>query len=162
MDGLCTLEMHRNLPIVTQVKHLLLMDLVDDIIIANAFASEAELRAISELTKCPQFDIQFKNNVSVIEKKIVLEEPHFNRGDQSEYLIRSTQSRIKYKKEDFKPTNLQNKIGKGCVCIGNDNFGQYKGELHLVKKEHADAQHRKNIVAEVVEHEKFLLDYLKP
>ncbi|MGL5520290.1 MAG: DUF871 domain-containing protein, partial [Metamycoplasmataceae bacterium] len=39
MDGLCTLEMHRNLPIEVQVKHYLLLDLVDDIIIGNSFAS---------------------------------------------------------------------------------------------------------------------------
>lgn len=40
MDGLCTLEMHRNLDIVTQAKHLMMIDLIDDIIIGNAFASE--------------------------------------------------------------------------------------------------------------------------
>ena len=55
--GLCTLEMHRNLPITTQVKHLLMMDLVDDIIIGNAFASKAELKAISEL-QMPVFDVE--------------------------------------------------------------------------------------------------------
>ncbi len=159
--GLCTLEMHRGLPITTQVKHHLMMQLVDDIIIANAFASEEELKAISEI-KEPTFDIEWVSKPTKIEKDIVLNEPHVNRGDLSEYLIRSTQSRIKYKNEQFKPKNNLEKIEKGYITIGNDNFGQYKGELHLVKKDHIDENKRKNIVAKIVDHELFLLDYLKP
>ncbi|MGL4948479.1 MAG: DUF871 domain-containing protein [Mycoplasma sp.] len=163
MDGLCTLEMHRKLPILTQVKHYLLMDLVDDIIIANAFASEEELKSIGELiNKAPSFEIEFEPNVTEIEKKIVLEEIHFNRGDQSDYLIRSTQSRIKYKDEAFKPHTHKEIIEKGDICIGNDNFGQYKGELHLTKMDHSDETHRKNVVGKIVDHELFLLDFLSP
>ena len=50
-EGLCTLEEHRNLPIVVQAKHLFATGLIDDVIIANAFASEEELKALSELNK---------------------------------------------------------------------------------------------------------------
>ncbi|MGL4951557.1 MAG: DUF871 domain-containing protein [Mycoplasma sp.] len=163
MDGLCTLEMHRGLPITTQVKHFLLLDVVDDIIIANAFASEAELKAVGELIgKSPSFEIEFNDKATEIEKKIVLDEVHFNRGDQSDYLIRSTQSRIKYKDESFKPHSHKQLIEEGDICIGNDNFGQYKGELHLTKMEHADNTHRKNVVAKIVDHELFLLEFLRP
>ncbi|MBD5423072.1 MAG: DUF871 domain-containing protein [Mycoplasma sp.] len=160
-SGLCTLEMHRNLPITTQVKHHLMMGLVDDIIIANAFASEEELKEISEI-KCPTFEIKFNPNVTDIEKKIVLEELHFNRGDISEYLIRSTNSRIKFKNENFKPENTSEIIKKGEIIICNNNFERYKGELQLIKKDHDDVKRRKNIVAKIAEHELFLLDYLKP
>ncbi|MGL4950233.1 MAG: DUF871 domain-containing protein [Mycoplasma sp.] len=163
MDGLCTLEMHRGLPITTQVKHHLILDLVDDIIIANAFASEAELKAIGDLiNKAPSFEIEFTPKATDLEKKIVLEETHFNRGDQSDYLIRSTQSRIKYKDSAFKPHTHKKVIEKGDICIGNDNFGQYKGELHLTKMDHQDVTHRKNVVAKIVDHELFLLDFLNP
>lgn len=162
MDGLCTLEMHRKLPITTQVKHFLLMDLVDDIIIANAFASEQELKAISSLTQCPQFDIVFNKNITDLERKITLEEPHINRGDCSEYLVRSTQSRIKYADENLEPKNVNTHISKGDVCIGNNNFDKYKCELQLILKDHSDDRKRKNIVAKVVDHESFLIDYLKP
>lgn len=160
--GLCTLEMHRNLPLIVQVKHHLMMDLVDDIIIANAFASEDELKAISNLGSKPEFNITFKSSVTEIERNIVLKEEHVNRGDISEYLIRSTQSRIKYKDKDFKPKNNPENIKRGQIAIGNNLFGQYKGELHLVKKDHIDENKRKNIVAEIVKDELFLLDYLKP
>lgn len=160
-NGLCTLEMHRNLPITTQVKHHLMMDLVDDIIIANAFASEEELKSISEI-KIPTFEINFNENVSDIEKQIVLGETHINRGDISDYLIRSTQTRIKYKDEQFPPKNTKENIEKGEIAICNDNFDRYRGELHLVKKEHLDKEKRKNIVAKISDEELFLLDYLKP
>lgn len=70
-NGLCTLEMHRNLPITTQVKHHLMMDLVDDIIIANAFASEEELKSISEI-KMPTFEIEIFDGILDIEKQIII------------------------------------------------------------------------------------------
>ncbi|MER2132960.1 MAG: MupG family TIM beta-alpha barrel fold protein, partial [Carnobacterium inhibens] len=41
-EGLCTLEMHREWPIEVQAKHLWATEVIDDVIIANAFASEAE------------------------------------------------------------------------------------------------------------------------
>lgn len=162
MDGICTLEMHRTLPITTQVKHHLLMGLVDDIIIANAFASEEELKAVGALNQAPVFDIEFTGHATSIEKQIVLNEPHFNRGDQSAYMIRSTQSRLKYKDDEFKPHDTNKEIVLGNICICNENFGQYKGELHLAKLSHPNNQNRKNVVASVVKHELFLLNYLKP
>ncbi|MGL6125169.1 MAG: DUF871 domain-containing protein [Metamycoplasmataceae bacterium] len=162
MDGLCTLEMHRTMPITSQVKHFMLLDLVDDIIIANAFASEEELKAISEIEGIISLDIKFEKSATDLEKKIVLDEQHVNRGDRSDYLIRSTQSRIKYKNESFKPLNTKKQITKGSIVIGNDNFGQYKGELHLVKRDHPDLKERKNNVAKIAEHDLFLLDYIKP
>ncbi|MGL5521683.1 MAG: DUF871 domain-containing protein [Metamycoplasmataceae bacterium] len=162
MDGLCTLEMHRNLPIEVQVKHYLLLDLVDDIIIGNSFASEKEMKRIAAIGKKITFNVEFTKEATDIEKKIVLNEEHFNRGDVSEYLIRSTMSRIKYAKEEFKPHNLLKEIPKGTIAIGNENFGQYKGELHLVKKNHLDPKQRKNNIAKIVDEELFLLDYIKP
>ncbi len=48
-DGLCCAsEDHRDLEISTQVKHLILTGLIDDISIGNAYASEAELQAMAE------------------------------------------------------------------------------------------------------------------
>ncbi|ELB82872.1 hypothetical protein OMA_04151 [Enterococcus faecium EnGen0045] len=47
-DGLCTLEDHRDLEIATQVKHLILTGLIDDISIGNAYASEEELKEMAE------------------------------------------------------------------------------------------------------------------
>lgn len=48
-EGLCTLEMHRGLPIDLQVRHLFATEMIDDVIIANAYASEEELKSCSEI-----------------------------------------------------------------------------------------------------------------
>ena len=159
--GLCTLEMHRYLPLTTQVKHLLMTNLVDDLIIGNAFATEAELQAISQM-QMATFTIELLTDLSPLEEQILFNERHFNRGDLSEYLIRSYEPRIKFRNEDLPAKNCHAKITKGMVVIGNNQFLQYKGELQIALKNHFDHKGRKNVVAKIVEHELFLLDYLKP
>src|SRR5699024_12767053 len=43
MEGLPTLESHRNLLTTVQAKHLLLRNVIDDLLIGNAFACEQQL-----------------------------------------------------------------------------------------------------------------------
>ncbi|KMY50919.1 DUF871 domain-containing protein [Peribacillus loiseleuriae] len=160
-EGLCTLEMHRELPIVTQAKHLLATGLIDDILIANAYASEAEMQALSGLN--PQmltFNTELFDTITELEKKIVLDEFHFYRGDVSDYLIRSTQSRVKYKQEEFKPTFTPN-IRRGDILIENELYGQYKGELQIALKGMENSG-KTNVVGRIAETEIFLLDFLEP
>lgn len=163
MDGLCTLEMHRNLDVVTQAKHLIMTGLIDDIIIGNAFASEQELKALSEIDQdMISFRVKVDNCNSEVENKIIFDEQHFNRGDINSYVIRSTQSRVKFKNEDFSIKHTPMFLNKGDVVIGNNNFQQYKGELQLVKSKHPNRDARKNLVAKVIDQEVFLIDMLKP
>lgn len=161
MEGLCTLEMHRELPIVTQAKHLFATGVIDDVIIANAYASEAELEALGTLnSEMLTFHIELYDTITKLEKKIVLEEFHFYRGDVSDYLIRSTQSRVKYKQEEFKPTYTPN-IRRGDILIENELYGQYKGELQIALQDMENSG-KTNVVGRIVEEEIFLLDYLDP
>ena len=70
--------------------------------------------------------MSFKVNIlenSEIENKIIFDEIHFYRGDVNEYLIRSTQSRVKYKNNDFAKHDSLTTIKKGSIVIGNDDFG---------------------------------------
>ncbi|WP_094701110.1 DUF871 domain-containing protein [Brevibacillus laterosporus] len=160
-EGLCSLEMHRTLPIGTQVKHLYSMGLIDDIIIANAYASESELREVSEVNPNKlTFRVELHESITSLEKKIVLEEPHFYRGDVSDYLIRSTQSRVKYKQEDFLPSNTPH-IRRGDVLVENNLYGQYKGELQLALQDMENSG-KTNVVGRIAEEEIFLLDQLQP
>lgn len=165
MDGLCTLEMHRELDIITQAKHLIMTGLIDDIIIGNAFASENELKELSKIFNSDLLELRVNLNQenSIIENKIILDEIHFNRGDTNDYCIRSTQSRVKYKEYSFEPNStIDKKLEIADVVIGNNNFGQYKGELQLIKKEHENFQQRKNIVAKVIKEEEFLIKFIRP
>ena len=86
----------------------------------------------------------------------------FNRGDISDYLIRSTQARITYKENNFEPSFTPDLIKKGYITIGNKDFGQYKGELHLTKRNHSNDMKRKFVVAKVSDGEIFLLDLIPP
>ncbi|MCM3763657.1 DUF871 domain-containing protein [Neobacillus niacini] len=160
-EGLCTLEMHRDLPIATQAKHLFATGLIDDVVIANAYASEAEIKALSEIN--PQmltFKAALFDTITELERTIVLDEFHFYRGDVSDYLIRSTQSRVKYKQEEFKPTYTP-AIRRGDILIENELYGQYKGELQIALKDMENSG-KTNVVGRIAEEEIFLLDYLQP
>lgn len=159
-EGLCTLEMHRELPVKVQAMHLFATGLIDDVIIANAFASEKELNALSEINKEKlTFDAILVDSIPEIERKIVLEELHFNRGDVSDYLIRSTQSRVKYKDHEFAPFNSPF-IKRGDLLIETSLYGHYAGELQIALKD-MDNSGKTNVVGRIVENELFLLDYIE-
>ncbi|MBC2024293.1 DUF871 domain-containing protein [Listeria booriae] len=162
MEGLCTLEMHRELPIETQAKHLLATKLIDDIIVANAYASEKELASLSAVLNAEKFGLRMTlhDTITPLERKIVLEEPHFYRGDVSDYFIRSTQSRVKYREETFKPTYTPN-IKRGDILIENELYGQYKGELQIALKD-MENRGKTNVVGRIHGDEIFLLDYMEP
>lgn len=160
-EGVCTLEMHRNLPIEVQAKHLFATGVIDDVIIANAFASEEELKALSNVNRdMLEFNVELIDGIRDLDKKIVLEEFHFNRGDASEYMVRSTQSRVKYKGESFPPYNLID-IKRGDILIDSDLYTRYAGELQLALKNMRNTG-KTNVVGKVVDEEIFLLDYIKP
>lgn len=159
-EGLCTLEKHREMNIVTQAKHLFAIDLIDDVIIANAFASEEELKALSEINKdMLTMKIELAEGIPEVERKIVLEELHFNRGDISEYLIRSTQSRVKYKGHKFISFNTPD-IKRGDILIDTSLYGHYAGELQIALKDMKNSG-KTNVVGRVVKEEEFLIDYIE-
>ncbi|MCX7883650.1 MAG: MupG family TIM beta-alpha barrel fold protein [Caloramator sp.] len=160
-EGLCTLEIHRNLPVSVQAKHLFATNLIDDVIIANCFASEEEMIELSRVNKdMLTFNIELVDNIPEIEKKIVLEEIHFNRGDVSDYMIRSTQSRVKYKGHEFTPFNTPD-IKRGDILIDTSLYGHYAGELQVALKDMKNSG-RTNVVGRIKEEEIFLIDYIEP
>ncbi|GAA0076987.1 MupG family TIM beta-alpha barrel fold protein [Clostridium sp. CTA-5] len=160
-EGICTLESHRDLNIEVQAKHFLATGLIDDVIIANSFASEEELKALSDLNKEKLvFNVQFNEYATELDKKIVLEEYHYNRGDVSEYILRSTQSRVKYKGESFPAVNTPD-IKRGDILIDSDLYTRYAGELQVALKDMKNTG-KTNVVGKIVDEEIFLLDYIKP
>lgn len=161
-DGLCSLEMHRNLPIDVQLKHTVALGFIDDILISNCFPSDHELDKLSKVDLAlVNFKVDLVDNIPEIEKSIVLDELHFNRGDVNEYMIRSTQSRVKYKGHNFKLFNVPDLIKRGDIIIESSEYGHYAGELQIALKDMVNSG-RSNVVGKVVEEELFILDYIKP
>ncbi|MEK4713361.1 MupG family TIM beta-alpha barrel fold protein [Sporosarcina sp. FSL K6-1540] len=160
-EGLPTLEEHRFLPIDVQAKDFFQTNLIDDLIIGNAFASEEELKSLSLLNRyLLELKVDFKEQTSQMEKEIALENPHFNRGDVSAYVIRSTQSRVLYQQHDF-PAHDTDTIARGSVTIDNSGYERYKGELHIALSPMENSGNT-NIVATVDKEEQFLLDQIHP
>lgn len=161
-DGLPTLEIHRELPIDVQAKHLIALGNIDDIIISNCYPSDEELNSLSTMRKdMVTFDIIVNNNIPRVEKKILFEEMHFSRGDFSDNLIRSTQSRVKYKGHDFKLFNAPEIIKKGDVIIESSEYGHYAGEVQIAVKDMKNSG-KSNVIGRIREEEIFLIDYIKP
>lgn len=160
-EGLPTLEEHRGLAIDTQAKDLFQTNLIDDLIIGNMFASDEELKSLSLLNRyLLELKVDFKEATTATEKEIVLANNHFNRGDVSAYVIRSTQSRVDYHAEDF-PAHDTATIKRGSVTIDNDGYARYKGELHIARQDMNNSGNT-NIVATIDKDEQFLLDQVQP
>jgi len=159
--GLPTLEEHRGLPITVQAKDLWHTGVIDDLIIGNMYASEEEIQQLGRLNRNQlSLKVNLSDGTTELEKQIIFNESHFNRGDVSDFVIRSTQSRVKYKEEHFKPHNTA-ALDIGDVTIDNENDIRYKGELQIVLKEIPNAGST-NVVARVVEEEQFLLPHIQP
>ncbi|MCB5953853.1 DUF871 domain-containing protein [Enterococcus sp. CWB-B31] len=160
-EGLCTLEMHREWPITTQAKHLWATDLIDDVIIANAFASEEELKALSNINPYKlTLDCVIGDKTPELERKIILEEFHFNRGDVSDYVVRSTQSRVKYKGHNFEPFNTAD-MTTGDIIVETSLYAHYAGELQIALLPMENSG-KTNVVGKITESDQVLLPYLRP
>lgn len=160
-EGLCTLEEHRSLPTDVAARHLFATGLVDDVIIANAYASEDELKELSRIDPNKlTFKIELNDNVSDVEKEIIFNFPHHVRGDMSEYMARSTMPRVEYKDADIQPHDTDD-LKRGDIVVLNNEYSRYKGELHIVLKDMPN-DGRKNVVGRIPENEVHLLDYIEP
>ena len=161
-DGLPTLEIHRNMDSWTAAKHLWTTGLIDDVLFGNAIVSKEELSKLSKINRnVIELEIEFLNKTSKIEKEIILNFDHFRRGDINSYSIRSTMSRVVYKKEQFPEHDNSSEQQKGEILIGNNKFGVYKGELQLILQKMPNDS-RKNLVAKVSEKEIFLIEFIEP
>mgnify|MGYP002225781706 FL=1 len=95
--------MHRDLPIDVQARHMKMLGMVDDWFIGNAYASDEELKAVSEIYQS-QIDIlhiKLFEDVTELEKEMLLKYHQIYRGDASEYVIRSSKNRERYYKQDL-------------------------------------------------------------
>ncbi len=161
-EGLCTLEMHRGLPIDLQVRHMFATRMIDDVLIANAYASEDELRACAEiLPGLLTFGFEPEKELTKVEEDILYFAPkHANRRDVSEYMIRSTAPRNVFSGVAIPAANTHD-LKRGDVVILNDEYSRYKGELHIALKDMPN-DGRKNVIGHIPERELFMLDYMEP
>jgi hypothetical protein len=131
------------------------------VIIGNAYASEEELKAMGDVDRYQtEFSVEFVAGINDVEKKIVLNEQHYRRGDITDQMVRSTFVRKKYGQEANAPHDNEIEFQPGDIVIGNDDFGKYKNELQVVLSAHKDS--RKNKVGQIVADEQLLLPFIHP
>ena len=132
--GLPTAEIHRTKPIDVQLRRMLACELIDDILIGNAYASEAELKAMAavDLSKTT-IRIELEKDICAAEKKALFDYPHTGRQDASDYYIRSSLPRFFFKEEAI-PERMseQRMFHRGDVVVVNDNLKHYRGEIEIL------------------------------
>lgn len=185
-DGLPTVERLRGLPIDLQARVLLATGMVNDILIGNAYATEEELKALSEVVKDDNINterpilkilvetgtinldqlkvIRLKPeicpDISETEKSVIFDfEPHMSLGDNSEWMWRSRMSRLD---PDLviEPRKYNKEYFEvGSIVMVNDNYKHYSGEVQIVK-EPMENDGERNYIGKISEEEKIMLELL--
>ncbi len=186
-DGLPTVERMRGLPIDLQVRIMLATGDVDDILIGNAYASEAEFRAIAEVMKpgkpienspiyqrlkaygsdlsrfkeVKKLKVILKDDITEIEKGNLLELiPQADYGDSSEWIWRSRMGRMVNADRPIPPKHYDGEFfPAGSVVVVNDNYRHYSGEIQIVKIPIANDGQR-NLIAELAPGENMMLELI--
>ncbi|HCK87846.1 MAG TPA: DUF871 domain-containing protein [Erysipelotrichaceae bacterium] len=162
-DGLVTLEMHRDLPIDLQARHLNAIGMCTDIMIGNCFASEEELKALAEcdLTKIMMKAV-IEEDVSETEREILKWNRHAQREDGNSIIVRSTWPRVEFRGKPIPPrTRKDRMVHRGDILIVNDLLEHYRGELWIVREDF-EAEDCYNLAGHLAEHEEILLDWIRP
>lgn len=161
-EGNCTLEIHRDLPLWLQARHLKMMNLVDTWIIGNAYASDDELESVAREygRALPVLEVQLADGVTDFEREVVFGLTQRYRGDASGYMVRSIEGRRRYFCHEL-PAHLNAPIKRGDVLVLNHDYGQYSAELQLALVDRP-ADPRVNVVGHIVPEQLLLLDQLVP
>lgn len=162
-EGLPTLESDRDRAIASQVHHLRLTEVIDDVLIGNAMASEADLHAAALAFFCPYPALRVRPTaaISELETKIAFSEAHLYRGDASDYLVRDTQPRVRYAGQAIPAHDATGTLHRGDVVVVNETYARYAGELQIVLRELAN-DGRRNKIGQLTDSDLDLLPLLKP
>lgn len=163
-DLMVTAERERTMDFATQIRFLKATNVIDDIIISSSMISETDLILAAKAFAEPVLTLPIvteTNTLSPIEATIAFDELHLYRGDFSDYMIRSSQPRVKYRETSIIPNTAPDTFKRGDVIIGNDNFGQYKGELQIVLQPFDNNKHY-NLVGTIEPAALVLLNFLHP
>ena len=186
-DGLPTVERMRGLPIDLQVRIMLATGDVDDILIGNAYASEAEFQAIAEVMKparpiedspiykrlqaygsdlsrfkeCKRLKVIPEPDITDIERGNLFDLiPQADYGDSSEWIWRSRMGRMVNADRPIPPKHYDGEtFPAGSVVVVNDNYRHYSGELQIVKIPIANDGQR-NLIGHLAPGEMMMLELI--
>ena len=163
-ESLPTLEEHRGRSLLSQAKWYLADGKMDYLLLSNQMIDPSELKPLLELLQGNQEIIHFQMetiaDLLAVEKDI-LDYEHFYRPDVSDYLVRSTMTRIDYAHQE-NPYRPGSRLGKrGDIMLNNDLAGRYKNECSILLCP-VELDHTSNIVGHITDEDLPLLDFLQP
>lgn len=160
-EDLPTLENHRDMASTSQLKEYIYQNLIDDVIISNQFVSDEELADLMTVLSSEKLlDIETLDDLTEAEAKVLAFDHHY-RNDISEYVLRSTMTRVIYHEEDFPAREQSKAVKRGDILIDNNEYGRYKGELQIALKDF-EVSDKTNIVGWIKPTDLPLLAYIKP
>ncbi|UGQ17624.1 DUF871 domain-containing protein [Borrelia sp. RT1S] len=158
-DGAPTLEEHRDKDIELQTKDLF-KEGMDAVIISNCFPDDLELEKMTRVNRCLlELKASLNPRISPIEREVILDILHFNRGDITSYRLRSTMPRVYYKDANF-TLHSPDEIKRGDILIDSSQYLGYGGELQVALKDTSN-NGLVNVVGRIHEEELYLLDEIK-
>lgn len=159
-DGIPTLEEHRGKDIEVQTKDLF-REGMDSVLISNCFPTDLELERVSRVNRyILEFKASLNPKLSLIERELILDSVHWNRGDITPYRIRSSKSRSIYKDVEFM-VHSPDDIKRGDILIDSSKYLGYSGELQIALKDTPNNGFV-NVVGKIHEDELYLLDEMEP
>lgn len=161
-QGLPTLEADRTLPIDAQVRHMVACEVIDDILIGNAYATEEELKAMASVNLTnTTIKMDEAEGLGEAEKDAVYRFIHNGRNDASEYFIRSSFPRLQFKSREipFRPCEKKT-FTRGDVLVVNDNLAHYRGEVEIVLTE-IENDGQRNLAGRIADTDMRILDEME-
>lgn len=152
-EGLPTVEDHRDINILVAAQELLIEG-CDIVLIGDSIGSIKELDSLCKLEEVRDID---KNTillpVSTYQmsgcERVIFEGTHRERMDSSDYVVRSSESRL-VKKQNNLSIIKKNTIDRemGSITIDNSEYQRYEGELQICKRD-LKSDERVNVVGKV-------------
>ncbi|AHH05422.1 MupG family TIM beta-alpha barrel fold protein (plasmid) [Borrelia miyamotoi] len=159
-DGVPTLEEHRGKDIEVQTKDLF-REGMDAVLISNCFPTDLELEKVAKVNRYfLELRASLNPRLSSMERELILDSLHWNRGDITPYRIRSSKSRLIYKDVEF-TVHSPGDIKRGDILIDSSKYLGYSGELQIALKDTPN-NGLVNVVGKIHEDELYLIDEMEP
>lgn len=165
-DALVTLEEHRYLSSLEQLRWFLEEGTMEYLIISNQPIRLQEWQSLLDYVKnYPKTNeivlrVEGVSSISQVEKEVIAFQ-HTYRPDVSADMIRSSMPRLVYGNEKNPCRAIAEKTDFGTVVIGNDAYPRYCGELAILLHE-LELPETYNVVGKIVEEDRYLISTLKP
>lgn len=158
--GMPTLEMHRDISLSLAARHMSAVGM-DSIFIGDSLPSAEELSILAAIQPNRVTLTAELMQADPIAKEL-LSKTYTARLDEARDVVRATECRQNLKDRGLTIEPAMPHVRPyGSVTIDNASYGEYMGELQILKRP-LPADARVNVVARIPEEEQFLINYIIP